>query len=252
MTKNTLFILALTVFMSCNNDKNTESMEQDSNLNTESPSLKSILDEKKEKFNQKADKEKIADYNDGIASVENSGILDKALTIGDEAPNFVLKNAAGNSVELKEYLKKGKVVLIWYRGGWCPYCNLTLRHLQEELPNFQAQGASLIALTPELPDNSLSTKEKNNLDFEVLSDIGNKVAHTYGIVYSLTDKVAERYNAGFGMEKYNGNTSNQLPLAATYVIDENGKILYAFLDADYRNRAEPSEITDFLKTNNSK
>lgn len=153
----------------------------------------------------------------------------------------------GNTVELAQYLEKGPVILTWYRGGWCPYCNLTLRKLQEELPNFKAHGANLIALTPELPDNSISTTEKHSLEFEVLSDVGNKVAKNYGIVFKLTPEVAEIYNKKFNLAKYNGDNSNELPLAATYIINQKGKIVYAFLDADYRNRAEPAELIKVLK-----
>lgn len=210
-------------------------------------SLKSILDEKKEEFEQKADDYKKKIYKEGIEAVANSGILKNAKNVGDVAPNFILNNALEKPVALNDYLKKGKVVLTWYRGGWCPYCNLTLRQLQNELPNFKANGANLIALTPELPDKSLSTAKKHDLEFEVLSDVGNVVAKEYGIVFELIDEVAKSYNEAFDLESYNGDQSNQLPLAATYVINENGKIIYAFLDADYRNRAEPSKITEVLK-----
>lgn len=210
-------------------------------------SLKSILDEKKEEFEQKADDYKKKIYKEGIEAVANSGILKNAKNVGDVAPNFTLNNALEKPVVLNDYLKKGKVVLTWYRGGWCPYCNLTLRQLQNELPNFKANGANLIALTPELPDKSLSTAKKHDLEFEVLSDVGNVVAKEYGIVFELIDEVAKSYNEAFDLESYNGDQSNQLPLAATYVINENGKIIYAFLDADYRNRAEPSKITEVLK-----
>ena len=168
------------------------------------------------------------------------------MQVGDTAPNFTLTNAEGKEVSLKDELKKGSVVLTWYRGGWCPYCNLTLHALQEELSNFKANGAVLVALTPELPDNSLTTSEKNKLEFEVLSDIDNKVAKEYGIVFKLIPEVAKSYNEAFDLKKYNGNESNELPLAATYIIGQDGKIRYAFMDADYRNRAEPSEITAFL------
>ncbi|MFT6500608.1 MAG: peroxiredoxin [Crocinitomicaceae bacterium] len=212
-------------------------------------SLKSKLDEKKANFELKADDNKKRAYKEGIDSVKNSGVISKAKQVGEKAPNFTLKNALGNPVELNDYLKKGKVVLTWYRGGWCPYCNLTLHQLQQELPNFKASGATLIALTPELPDKSISTAEKNALEFEVLSDIGNKIAKEYGIVFKLTDEVAGMYNQSFDMNGYNGDASNELPLAATFIIAENGKILYTFLDADYRNRAEPSELTEFLQNN---
>lgn len=210
--------------------------------------LKSLLEEKKKAFEQKADTNKKRIYAEGIKSVENSGLIDEALQIGDTAPNFVLNNAFGTPVELKQYLEKGPVILTWYRGGWCPYCNLTLNQLQQELPNFEANGANLIALTPELPDKSMSTAEKHELKFEVLSDVGNKVAKEYGIVFKLTDEVADSYNKSFDMNGYNGDQSNELPLAATYIINEDGMIIYAFLDADYRNRAEPSDLTEVLRS----
>ena len=214
--------------------------------NVASVSLKSQLDDKRASFNARADDQKKKIYTEGIESVEDSGILKSAMQVGDTAPNFTLTNAKGNKISLKDELAKGPVVLTWYRGGWCPYCNLTLHALQEELPNFKKNGAVLVALTPELPDNSLSTAEKNKLEFEVLSDVDSKVAKDYGIVFKLTPEVAESYNKSFDLKKYNGNDSNELPLAATYVIGQDGKIKYAFLDADYRNRAEPAEITDFL------
>ena len=105
-------------------------------------------------------------------------------------------------------------------------------------------------MTPELPDQSITTAEKNNLKFEVLSDFGNKIAKEYGIVFQLNEEVAGMYNEGFQLNEHNGDKSNELPLAATYVINQNGKIIYSFLDADYRNRKEPSEITAFLKEKN--
>ncbi|MGJ8550192.1 peroxiredoxin-like family protein [Winogradskyella wichelsiae] len=212
-------------------------------------SLKSKLDKKRADFELNADNAKKTIYAAGFADVENSKIISLAKQIGDQAPNFTLNNALEQPVTLKDYLKKGPVVLTWYRGGWCPYCNLTLKQLQQELPNFKASGANLLALTPELPDASVSTSEKNDLQFEVLSDIGNKVAKDYGIVFKLTDDVAKIYNASFGLNEHNGDVTNELPLAATYIINEEGKIDYAYLNTDYRNRAEPSEITAFLKNN---
>ncbi len=235
-----------------NNNLTKEDFKKETNMVNEQSSkktLKSMLDEKKARSQLRSDENKKRVYKEGIESVEKSGIVDKAKQVGDTAPNFVLNNALGEPVELKDYLKKGDVILTWYRGGWCPYCNLTLHQLQQELPNFKANGANLIALTPELPDKSMSTAEKNELEFEVLSDIGNKIAREYGIVFKLTDEVAEMYNKSFDMNGYNGDESNELPLAATYIINEDGKIIYTFLDADYRNRAEPSELTEFLKSN---
>lgn len=232
-----------------NNNLSHKDFEKQTTMMTQKHTLKSQLDEKKMSFEVKADEYKKRVYKEGIDAVAESGVLASAKQVGDTAPDFVLNNAVGEPVQLQEYLKKGKVVLTWYRGGWCPYCNLTLHELQLQLDNFKLNGATLIALTPELPDSSISTTAKHDLEFEVLSDVGNKVAKEYGIVFKLTDEVAALYNQAFDMNGYNGDESNELPLAATYIIDENGKIIYAFLDADYRNRAEPSELVDFLSNN---
>lgn len=118
--------------------------------------------------------------------------------------------------------------------------------LTKELLNFNVNGASLIALAPELLYNSLTTLQKYELQFEVLSDVGNKVVRSYRIVFKLIGSVAESYNKAFDLEKYNGDESNELPLAASYAIDTSGKVIYAFSDADYINRAEPSDITKVL------
>ena len=119
---------------------------------------------------------------------------------------------------------------------------MTLHALQHALPALTEAGARLIALTPELPDRSLSTAEKHALGFDVLSDVGNRVAHTYGVVFKLTPDVAALYQEAFDLHGYNGDTTDELPLAATYVIDRGGVIRWAFLDAEYRNRAEPAAI----------
>ncbi len=204
--------------------------------------LQDTLDAKKAAFEAKADAGKKQDYAAGIEAVRSSGILETAHQVGDTAPDFTLNNATGQPVRLYEVLKNGPVILTWYRGGWCPYCNLTLHRLQEELPNFRAAGASLVALTPELPDSSMSTTEKHALEFDILSDPGNTVARAFGVVFQLTPEVAARYQESFDLHAYNGDASNELPLAATYVIGTDGVITYAFLHPDYRNRAEPRDI----------
>ncbi|MFD2915465.1 peroxiredoxin-like family protein [Psychroserpens luteus] len=209
--------------------------------------LDALLDVKRKEGAEKFTEEKNQIYADGISSIAHSGVLEKALNLGDKAPNFTLNNALNKSISLYDELENGPVVLTWYRGGWCPYCNITLHYLQEKLPEFQKAGATLIALTPELPDNSLSTSEKNNLEFIVLSDAGNTIGKEYGVVFKLTDDVASIYQNGFGLNEKNGDDSNELPLAATYIIDKNGIIQYAFLDADYRERAESSEIIEALE-----
>jgi peroxiredoxin len=256
-TKNILLIAA-TVFLgaSCqmsNNKENKSNVtEQNEQVTTmkkithEKGTLDSLLKEKRVAFSNTASEEKKKVYAEGLEAVKNSGILDKALNIGDQAPNFTLNNALNQPVTLYDELKKSPVILTWYRGGWCPYCNITLNYLQQRLPDFQKAGASLIALTPELPDQSLSTTEKHKLKFLVLSDVKNKIGKKYGVVFQLTPEVASIYQEAFNLHQYNGDNSNELPLAATYLIDQNGIIQFAFLDFDYRNRAEPDEIINAL------
>ncbi len=186
-------------------------------------------------------------FADGVAEVRDSGLVDAALKVGATAIDAELPDAQGKPVRLSALWAQGPVVVVWYRGGWCPYCNLQLRAMQAALPAIQATGGTLMAITPETPDNSLSTAEKNQLEFVVLSDVGNQVAQQYGIVFKLPAKVSSLYQQLVDLVQYNGDDSDELPLAATYVIDTQGIIRYAFLDADYTQRAEPAEIVAVLQ-----
>lgn len=247
------FIALVFITISCQvkDSKNNKTKEVEVDLKDnkmeEKKSLSTLLEERSKASAAKASDEKKKIYAEGITDVKNSGILEKALNVGEKAPNFTLNNALNKPVSLYDELKNGPVVLTWYRGGWCPYCNITLHVLQERLPEFKSEGATLIALTPEVPDKSLSTSEKNELEFTVLSDVDNKIGKEYGVVFQLTTDVASIYEEGFGLSKYNGNNKSELPLAATYIIDKNGIIKYAFLDADYRKRAEPDDLIKVLK-----
>jgi peroxiredoxin len=199
----------------------------------------------REKSSKSAPPERIRAYEQGIEDVRKSGVLDKALKVGDRAPEFALPDAAGKTIRLSELIARGPVVVTWYRGGWCPYCNIALRGFHQSLPEIRAAGASLVAISPETPDNSLSTAEKNHLDFDVLSDRGNKAAHAYGVAYKIPAVIAGQMKGR--LAKQNGDDSGELPLGATYVIDRDGIIRYAFVDADYRKRAEPSDVIAALR-----
>ncbi|MCB1207928.1 MAG: AhpC/TSA family protein [Verrucomicrobiales bacterium] len=221
---------------------------------TAADSLKQQLEARKAESAAKSPAEVKTAYAAGIQAVADSGVVDSAKQVGDRAPDFTLKNALGESVTLSQLLKQGPVVLTWYRGGWCPYCNLTLRALQQALPEIKAAGAQLVALTPELPDKTATTTEKNALEFQVLTDLNHRVAQAYGVVFKLTPEVRDLYQKHFDLLEFNGKEAgnDSLPLAATYIIAQDGTIQYAFLNADYRNRAEPAEVVAFLKTLPSK
>ena len=205
------------------------------------------LDELREKSSKAAPPDRLRIYEQGIEEVRKSGVIDKALKVGDRAPDFELPDANGKKVKLSELLGRGPVVVTWYRGGWCPYCNIALRGFHKSLPEIRSAGASLVAISPEAPDNSLNTAEKNHLDFEVLSDRGSKVARAYGVSYKIPKVIAEQFKGRLDLAKYNGDDSGELPLGVTYVIDREGVIRYAFVDADYRKRAEPSEVVAALR-----
>ena len=172
------------------------------------------------------------------ADLANRVLLSK----GDTAPDFTLPDARGRSVHLHDRLNEGPVVLTFYRGGWCPYCNLELRAYQSRLAQLREAGAQLIAVSPQSPDASLSTAEKNSLEFDVLSDVGCVVASRYGIVFTLPSALRSLYlELGLDLPAANDTADWQLPVAATFVIDVDGTIALAYIDSDYRNRLEPND-----------
>jgi peroxiredoxin len=173
-----------------------------------------------------------------------SGIKDRALKPGTVAPDFVLPDTNGRLVRLWSLLSQGPVVLIFYRGGWCPYCNLHLRGLQRALPELQKYNAQIVAISPQLPDNSLSTQEKDQLTFLVLSDLGNKVASEFGIVFKLGKQLQELYRQfGHPLDLFNGPDGAQhLPVPATFLIDRKSTIQLAHVDVDYTRRLDPDHV----------
>ena len=177
-----------------------------------------------------------------------TNIVQQAPNQGDKLLNFNLPNQNGQNQSLEALLEKGPVVVTFYRGGWCPYCNLELRAYQSVLADIKAAGATLVAVTPELPDASLSTTEKNELAFEVLTDKNAEYARALGLVFSLPEELRPIYSSfGIHIEEYNGSGQFDLPLAATYVVSQDGVIRSAFVDADYTKRQEPAEVVEALK-----
>ncbi|MFS1514034.1 peroxiredoxin-like family protein [Chengkuizengella sp. SCS-71B] len=173
----------------------------------------------------------------------------KGLKVGDTAPDFTLKNAVGENVHLYDELNKGPVILSFYRGEWCPYCNLEVRAYQQKINEITELGAQLFAISPEEPDYSLTLKEKHNLSFQVLSDIGNKVSENYKLTFQFPDYIKEVYKNVFqnDLGKRNNDESWTLPIPATYIIESNKKIVAGFANADYTKRMEPSEAIEALK-----
>jgi len=197
---------------------------------------------------EKLPKEALAIMNNAIEEVKTLEVVKTALKVGDRLPNFSLPDVQKGMVNSLELLKKGPLLISFYRGGWCPYCNLQLRDLQVHLPQIKETGAQLVAISPQVPDETAETVKKDELDFLVLSDAQGKVGEQFGLMFKLPDDLLTIYRKfGIDLEKANGNDSGELPLAATYIVNTEGKIVYAFVDEDYKKRAETKDLIETLK-----
>lgn len=185
-----------------------------------------------------------------VADLKASGVEFGALRPGLQAPDFALPNQLGHVRSLYETLARGPVVLLFYRGEWCPYCCAQLRGMQLMLPHLTAAGARLIAVSPELPDHSLTLAERNALDFDILSDRGAIVARSYGLVYRVPDAMRDLYrDRGLDLGPRHGQPSGEpwhLPIPATYLLSPSGVVRFARIDADFTQRPEPQAIVDLL------
>jgi len=184
-----------------------------------------------------------------IDALRATGIIERAAKPGDAWPVARLIDQLGRPFDLAALTDERPAVVTFYRGGWCPYCNLELRAYQQRLPDIGAAGAALVAVTPETPDHSLSTAEKNGLAFPVLTDAGGALATALGIRFTLSDAVRPFYEkAGHALPERNGDGTWALPIPATFVVAKGGRIAGAFVDADYRRRTDPAEALAALRS----
>jgi peroxiredoxin len=211
--------------------------------------LQQQLDAFKAEFARTAPAGRPALYDAKIEELRASFALERAIGLEDQAPDFTLPDPEGRTVALSELLRTGPAVVTFYRGGWCPYCNIQLRAYQGVLPEMAALGARLVAISPQLPDGSLSTAEANDLTFDVLSDVGNHVARRFGLVWSLPEELrAAMRSNNKALPGINGDDSWELPVPATYVIARDGRVVLAAIEVDYRKRLEPDAILTALRT----
>ncbi len=184
----------------------------------------------------------------GLEQLIEDKLIDRVAKEGDRVPDFELPNGGGKSVRFSAILRDGPVVLVFYRGAWCPYCNLHLNALQGRLDKIRRLGAQLVAVSPQTPDRSHSVVEKNNLQFPVLSDVGNHVARALGIVFEFSNELRAAYK-GFGVDlsDFNDDDSWTLPLPATFIVNQDGTIAKVWADVDYRRRAELDDIVNALR-----
>ncbi len=207
------------------------------------------LQAKSAAFAEKAPPAAIEVGRKGIEEVAASGVLKTALNVGATCPSFTLGDAKGAKVTSADLLARGPVVIVFYRGAWCPYCNIYLHAWQAYLPKLAERGATLVAISGEPPDCTAAVVQKTEATFTVLSDPGYQVSRKFGVVYQVPGVVTDAMQSrGMDMKNYYGTGKAELPLSATYVVGRDGKITYAFLDADYKKRAEPGDVLAALDT----
>ncbi len=181
------------------------------------------------------------------AELIESGQAQRAKKAGDIAPDFTLLDPDGKPVSSRELLARGPLVISFYRGVWCPYCNLELQALQAALPEIAARGASLVAISPQTQANSRKSQRDNKLDFPILSDVKSEVANAFGIRFALPDYLAKLYKSfGNDLAVVNNDPSWVLPMPARYVIGMDGIIAYSEVNPDYTQRPDPSELLPVL------
>lgn len=182
------------------------------------------------------------------AELRASGAADRAIGVGDTAPAFELKGSHGDSVSSEALLRKGPLIVSFYRGIWCPYCNIELQALQAALPKFEQLNASLVAISPQTIVNSRRSSDTNKLSFPILCDSQNKVAERFNLMFTLPDYLADLYRAAkIDLSVFNADPSWTLPMPARYVIGQDGVIAYADVNPDYTLRPEPEAVLPALQ-----
>ncbi|MDZ8056451.1 MAG: peroxiredoxin-like family protein [Aulosira sp. ZfuVER01] len=183
-----------------------------------------------------------------INELVSSGIVNQSLKLGDLIPNFTLPNAYGETIEIEKLLVNGPVVISFFRGSWCAFCNSELAALQQALPAIRTLGASLIAISPQTNHHTGLTVEKHELTYEVLSDRSNHIAREFGIVFQIPEYLRPILKEkGYMLPRYNGDESFELPIPATFIVSQDGKVIYAFVDPDYTKRLDTIEIISILR-----
>ena len=206
-------------------------------------SLQEQLEELTAKLRSLVPAERLATVDRAIDRLKNSDIAERALKPGEKAPSFELPDGDGNLWRSEDLLRSGPLVMVFYRGRWCAYCNTQLVELQNIHKQIAGCGASLVAISPQTQKHSYMTRDMHKLRFPVLSDAGNLVARKFGLVYRLSPESQAMYESIYTkLPGYNGDQSWELPVPATYIVRPDGTICYARLDEDWRQRPEPAEI----------
>jgi peroxiredoxin len=210
--------------------------------------LKDSIDVFMQGVSKHAPPEVLAGLGAEIKRLAESGIARQALQVGATAPDFTLPDSHGKPVTLSALLARGPAVVTFYRGGWCPFCDLQLRAYQGVLGGIHDLGAELVAISPQTPDYALSDVEKKQLTFPVLTDKGNRVAREFKLVFTLSDELRKlQTHFGSVLPKFNGDDSWELPMPGTFVLDRHGVVRLAAVDPNWMVRVEPAAILEALR-----
>lgn len=186
-------------------------------------------------------------FNQSILDLKRQNLEANSIKVNDRFPDFILENALQIPIHSHDILKKGKMVVTFYRGSWCPYCNLELIALQNALSKIKTQNYTLVAISPQSPDHSLTLVEKLNLNFEVLTDTNNSLAKQLGIAFQVQDFVLPYYQQlGIELAIFNNNIENTLPFPALFIIDQDSTLCYKFVDSDYTQRMPTEQLIELL------
>ena len=236
MSQKLLLLLCLSIVSSLNVQA-AETYQQ---------ALDKMMAEKAKKASPFTDEERATMKQAGLElakSMPNPGIA-----VGQIAPDFTLPDAYGETLNLKQALKKGPVILVFYRGAWCPFCNLHLHALKQNIARFNKYNAQLITVTPQKPDKSAAQIKKTDLPFKVLSDLDSKVMKDYKLYFELDPRLVKIYKrVGLDVESFNGKGRNVLPIPGTLIIDQQGVVRAMQAETDYTKRMEPDDIVKALK-----
>ena len=190
----------------------------------------------------------IQTFNDGIEEIKSNRLKENALQMGDTIPDFSLRNINGNTIQLSDVHQSKFLILNFYRGGWCPYCNMELRAYERLKKNFEELGVNIVAISAEIPQLAAQTTQKNAITFPVLTDVDAQFMKKVGIVFQLNEKTKKDY-VGFGMDftQIHENENFELPVPAVYVINKDMEIVFVYFEADYMRRIEPEQVLSIIK-----
>jgi len=220
---------------------------EEKNSTTESRSLREILAERKQKIAQYVPATTLEVHARVIAELKAEGLAEHSLARGAHMPEFSLPDQNGKVVSSAEFLGRGKLVVFFFRGRWDPFCCGQMEAMNRALPKIVDAGASLVAISPQTLKQSFFMADQHKLNFPLLSDAGNSVARQFGLVYRVPEEQQAIYRRAFiNLPFTNGDESWELPIPASYVVDRDGKVLFAYANEDYAERAEPMCLLTFL------